>query len=224
MTPRAQAGSKRRSDSLSRDRIVQAAIDLLDGNGEDGLTFRALAERLATGAGAIYWHVANKQELLDAASEAVLAHVASSDRREQVPTDAIRAIALELFDALDEHPWIGPHLARNPQHISVLRVFEQIGQQLTAAGVPHAAQFDAASALLNYILGVAGQMSAGTRIHMETGTRTEFLDRLATAWEILDTTDFPFLRTISDQLRDHDDRAQFATGVDLILAGIQAGL
>ncbi|MGO4431012.1 TetR family transcriptional regulator, partial [Streptomyces sp. MCAF7] len=65
--------SQRRTDALSRERIVEAAVELLDTAGEGGLTFRALTERLATGPGAIYWHVANKGELLDAATDAVVA-------------------------------------------------------------------------------------------------------------------------------------------------------
>ena len=60
------APAPRREHSLSRDRIVDVAIELLDAEGESGLTFRALAGRLATGPGAIYWHVANKGELLTA--------------------------------------------------------------------------------------------------------------------------------------------------------------
>ena len=58
----------RRDASLTRDTIIDAAISLLDTAGESGLTFRALAARLATGAGAIYWHIANKDELFTAAS------------------------------------------------------------------------------------------------------------------------------------------------------------
>jgi hypothetical protein len=42
-------------------------------------------------------------------------------------------------------------------------------------------------------------------------------------WAKLDLADYPFLRRIAGQLRDHDDRAQFMAGVDLIVAGI-AGL
>ncbi|MBJ6764564.1 helix-turn-helix transcriptional regulator [Myxococcaceae bacterium JPH2] len=60
----AKRGSERREDALSRARIIEAAVELLDDEGESGLTFRALATRLATGAGAIYWHIANKNELL----------------------------------------------------------------------------------------------------------------------------------------------------------------
>lgn len=64
--------SERRDDALSREWIVDAAIELLDDEGETGLTFHALAARLETGAGAIYWHIANKNELLVAATDAVV--------------------------------------------------------------------------------------------------------------------------------------------------------
>src|SRR3984957_19530601 len=55
--------TERRTDALSKQRIVDAAIEILDADGESALTFRALAARLATGAGAIYWHVADKNDL-----------------------------------------------------------------------------------------------------------------------------------------------------------------
>ena len=50
---------------LTRDRIVATALDLLDANGIEGVTARALAERLGVRAPALYWHVGSKQEILD---------------------------------------------------------------------------------------------------------------------------------------------------------------
>jgi TetR/AcrR family tetracycline transcriptional repressor len=50
---------------LTKAAIVQAALDLLDEAGMDGLTVRALAARLGVQAPALYWHVRNKQALLD---------------------------------------------------------------------------------------------------------------------------------------------------------------
>ena len=50
---------------LTKGAIVQAALDLLDETGMDGLTVRALAARLGVQAPALYWHVRNKQALLD---------------------------------------------------------------------------------------------------------------------------------------------------------------
>ena len=59
----------RRTDGLSRELIIQAATDLLDGGGEGALTLRALTVRLRTGYGAIYHHVADKKDVLAAATD-----------------------------------------------------------------------------------------------------------------------------------------------------------
>src|ERR1700722_17687376 len=53
------------SGGLTKAGIVQAALGLLDDAGMDGLTVRALAARLGVQAPALYWHVRNKQALLD---------------------------------------------------------------------------------------------------------------------------------------------------------------
>lgn len=50
---------------VTRDAIVEAAFAVLDAEGIDGLTVRAVADRLAIKAPALYWHVRDKQALLD---------------------------------------------------------------------------------------------------------------------------------------------------------------
>src|ERR1700761_4054738 len=72
MKPKTQR-PERRTDALSKERIVEAAIAILDADGDAALTFRALATRLATGSGALYWHVADKNDLLAAAAADVIA-------------------------------------------------------------------------------------------------------------------------------------------------------
>ncbi|HXO25664.1 MAG TPA: TetR family transcriptional regulator, partial [Streptosporangiaceae bacterium] len=98
--------TERRADALSKARIVAAAIDILDADGESALTFRALAARLATGSGALYWHVADKNDLLAAATDDIVARVMSAVVGGAEPREAIRAIALGVFDAIDAHPWV----------------------------------------------------------------------------------------------------------------------
>ena len=156
--------TERRTDALSKERIVEAAIEILDADGESALTFRALAARLATGSGAIYWHVANKNDLLAAATDDVIARVMTGVVSGAEPREAIRAIALGVFDAIDAHPWVGAQLSREPWQSAVLQIFESFGGQLQALGVPERAQFDCASALVNYVLGLAGQYAAGARL------------------------------------------------------------
>ena len=50
---------------LDREHVVRVALRLLDEAGLDGLTLRRLAAELDVKAPALYWHFANKQDLLD---------------------------------------------------------------------------------------------------------------------------------------------------------------
>jgi AcrR family transcriptional regulator len=211
----------RRADALSKERIIEAAIEILDAEGEGALTFRALSARLATGSGAIYWHVASKDELLAAATDGVIGRALTGAAPGASPRDAVRAVALGVYDAIDAHPWVGTQLSREPWSPAMMRVLEGIGGQLQALGVPGRAQFDTATTLLGYILGLAAQHAAAARLLLPQGTgRAAFLAGVAERWERLDPAQYPFVHAVAAQLPGHDDREQFLAGVDLILAGI----
>jgi AcrR family transcriptional regulator len=211
---------ERRTDALSRQRIIAAAIELLDAGGEGALTIRALASRLATGSGAIYWHVTDKNELLAQAADEVIAGVMAKIVDGARPKDAIRAVALGVFDAIEAHPWVGTQLFREPWRPATLQIMEGISQQLHRLGGPGAARFNSVTALLHYILGVAGQNAANARLAAPHMDRPAFLASVAAQWAAQDPARYPFVRQMADELRDHDDREQFLAGIDLILAGI----
>jgi AcrR family transcriptional regulator len=213
---------QRREDSLSRDRIIEASIAILDSSGEDGLTFRTLSERLATGPGAIYWHIPNKSELLTAACDAIIARTMNAPLVGTTPKAIIRALALGMFDAIDAHPWVGSALTRAPGQLPMVRILERMGQQVRSLGVPDEEQWATVGALLNYILGVGGQNAANGQLARMRGIdRSNFLEAVATAWSQLDPDEYPFTRSIAAQLRTHDDRMDFLAGIDLILRGIR---
>ena len=217
------SSGQRREESLSREQIIEASIELLDGSGEDGLTFRALSERLATGPGAIYWHIANKSDLLTAACDAIVARTmnAASLTPGATPQAAIRLLALTIFDAIDAHPWIGSALTRTLGKSPMVRIVERIGQQIQALGVPKKEHWITVSALLNYILGVGGRNAANGQLARTQGLdRSDFLEAVSTSWSQLDPEEYPFARSLVRQLRSHDDRKDFLAGIDLILRGI----
>ena len=89
-------------------RIIEVAIELLDIGGESGLTFRALAARLTTGSGALYWHVSDKNNLLAAATDEIIARAMTDVVGGAVARQAIRAVAIGVFDAIDAHPGWAP--------------------------------------------------------------------------------------------------------------------
>jgi AcrR family transcriptional regulator len=212
----------RRREPLSRDVIVQAATEILDAEGEDALTLRALTVRLATGYGAIYHHVADRNDLLAAATDHVTADILTDLVAGAEPQQALRAVALGLFDAIDAHPWVGAQLTREPWRPALLDIYENVSEQLQALNVPQQALSDSAGVLVNYILGVAGQNAANARaLASSKMDRSTFLATVAAQWAQLDPAKYPSVHKARAQLREHDDREQFLAGIDLILAGIQ---
>lgn len=213
---------RRREESLSRDRVIEASIELLDSDGERGLTFRALSERLATGPGAIYWHIDNKSDLLIAACDAVIAPTVEASLFSETPKAAIRNIASGIFDAIDAHPWLGSALILSAGQLPMVRILERIGRQVRALGVPDEEQWTVVSVLLNYILGVGGQNAANAQFaRTRSLNRHDFLEAVSTCWSQFDPLEYPFTHQMATQLRAHDDREQFLAGIDLILAGIE---
>jgi len=211
----------RRTESLTREQIIDAAIALLDSGGEAGLTFRTLSESLATGPGALYGHIANKRDLLAAACDAIISRKVDLHERHPTPQDAVRAIALAMFDAMDAHPWVGAALTWSAGQLTMVRILERIGQQLITLKVPEDQRWATVSALLNYILGVGGQNASNAQLAQARGAnRADVLGAVATAWSALDAQAYPFVRSVADQMRVHDDRADFVVGIDLILAGL----
>lgn len=228
MTTRARQ-ARRRNQVLSREQIIVTAIDLLDTGGETALTIRALTERLATGSGAIYYHVGTRDELLDTATETVVtaALAAISTRAATTPEDEIRVVALALFDAIADHQWLATRLTlqiiRNPVGPVTVGIFERIGRQVGALGVPQTSWFDATSTLVHYILGAVSQ---NARIDGDASgikpdaNRDEFLEATSTAWRELSPEDYPFMHVILGQINEHDDREQFLTGIAIVLDGL----
>ncbi len=219
--PRTQR-TERRSDALSKERIVEAAIEILDAEGENARLFQALTARLSTGVGAIYHHVANKNDLLAAAANTAIVRVMTGAVIDSEPRQAIRGICLGIFDAIDIHPWVGTQLSREPGQPAVLQIWEGLGARLHALGLAGSALADAGSALVNYVLGSAAQHAAGPGRLARDTDRTAFLDALAAEWERLDPAEYPTVHGMASPLREHDDREQFLAGVDIFLAGIAA--
>ena len=95
----------RRARGLSRERIVAAAIELVDADGLSALSMARLAERLGCGTMSLYRHVANKDELvtfmLSTAPDPPPTPADPSDWR-----GALTDWADGLWDVYHRHPWV----------------------------------------------------------------------------------------------------------------------
>src|SRR5450755_2687374 len=84
MTPAAHGGTpgmtKRMITSVNRTTLAEAALALIQDDGLDALTMRTLADRTGVKAASLYWHVRDREELLELVADALLARVAARDQ------------------------------------------------------------------------------------------------------------------------------------------------
>lgn len=222
-------GRQRASHSI--EAVLTAAVALLDEAGAPALTLRALAARLGTGVGSIYWYVSGKDELLDRAIDHVLGGVLTAVEGQSGssdPIDDLRTMAVTLFDAIVDRPWLGGHFMRNiAARGNSLRLYEELGRQTLRLDLTPKQRFHAVSAVVGVVVGSAVGMGQEPPEEVLDGAvdRVEFLGRYATAWREFDAEEFPFLRDIVDEFDGHDDKEQFLAALELTLAGLrlQAG-
>lgn len=92
------------SDRLSRERVLRAAVALADRDGIDALTMRRLAEELGAGVMSLYYHLPNKDALLDGMVDLVFSEIELPSIEIDWKT-AMQRRALSTREALHHHPW-----------------------------------------------------------------------------------------------------------------------
>jgi AcrR family transcriptional regulator len=101
-------------DTLSRDQVVAAAIAILDEEGYDALSMRRLAQRVGASAPTLYWHVRNREELLDIVADKVVGEVLAGIGEPAGWRAWMNALARSLREVLRTHPGVGPIMGQRP--------------------------------------------------------------------------------------------------------------
>ena len=96
--------------ALSHERVVAAALRLVDAHGLQALTFRRLGEALGCEAMSVYHYFPSKRHLLDALVAHLLGGVGEPPA-EQAPIDRLRYLGREYRSMAHRHPRFFPHAA-----------------------------------------------------------------------------------------------------------------
>ncbi|MEV4457876.1 TetR/AcrR family transcriptional regulator [Microbispora sp. NPDC049633] len=213
---RPPARAAREAPPLSRDRIVEEAVALLDEEGADRLTMRRLAERLGTGSTTLYWHLKTKDDVLDLALDAIFAAV-------EIPGEAgrdwradVTALVTGWRAVLLDHPWSAALLGRPMLGPNVLARSEFLYATLVKAGVAEPHLTAAAYGLSNYVIGSALMQTTWTargKHAARQAARDLFRAR---------SDDYPVLAAHGPLVADGDWDTSFTLGLDWLLDGIQA--
>ena len=217
MAVQRQAGSTRQP--VTRERAIRAAVDLADADGIAAVSMRKLAARLGVEAMSLYYHVKNKDELLDGMIEQVYSEIS-------VPSigvawkPAMRQRAESTREVLGRHPWAIGMIDERTTVAGMTQLNAVIGT-LRHAGFSVALAAHAMSLLDSYAHGFAQQEASLPTD--ETGDIGDVTESIMAQQELM--ASLPHLAEMATELilqPGYAYRHEFDFGIGLILDGIEA--
>lgn len=198
------------------ERIVATALAIVDEQGADALSMRALALRLDSGTATLYRHFADRNDLIAHIIDRVFGEVQRDAAELDLMSwqESCRAAAIAMFDALSQHRNVAPLLVEIvPLGPNAMRVRERCISMLLDNGFATELAARSWAALAHYVLGFAIQ------INTRASSSQVNAERLSAIFHGLDESQFPGTVAVADAMPVPLED-EFAFGLDLILTGL----
>jgi AcrR family transcriptional regulator len=212
--PKARSRSR-----LSRERVLRAAITHADAGGLEALTMRTLAEELGVAPMALYRHIANKDDLVDAMVDVVFSEIDLPASIAGWKT-AMRQRAISAREVLSRHRWaIGLMESRTNPGPANLRHHDAVIGTLRAAGFSVEMTAHAYSLVDSYIYGFAL-----TQMNLPFDTSAEVAGVAQNMLQPFPLNEYPNLvELITEHAMKpgYDYGDEFVYGLDVILDGVE---
>lgn len=212
-------------NTLTKEQIVTAAVELLDADGLDGLNMRSLGARLGSAATAVYWHVQSKENLVVLAADHVWSEIELPAADLELRA-AATMLANGLYAMVGRHSWLVPamssHLIFGPRKARYddrgLAVYE-------SAGFAGPAAVSALATVYRFVLGKALEEASAVawrqRVIRGGGDPEQEMATLRVrASEV--AREFPTLLAHMAAAEQEEPEDDFAFGLTTILDGLQA--
>ena len=217
-SPAADTVSRR--EHLTRPRVVAAALAIVDRDGLDALTMRALGRELGVDPMAAYHWFPDKAAILEGLGEAVLTEIHLPDADPAIPWPrAAVEMGKEYRQALKRHPNALPVSSTQP--VRTQRGFmlvERVSAAFVAGGLTPATALETLNTLAAFIIGMAV-----VEIGVSPGGVPDDPEEVAAAYARLDAAEYPTLVAAISDAMGHwvDEEAQFETALDALVRGLE---
>ncbi len=208
-------------ERLTRDRVIDAALQIMDAEGIDAVTMRRVAREVGVEAMSLYNHVADKEDLLDGVCARVMAGFRFPEE-EGDWVETARQGASEWRMVLKSHPNVLGLFAERQKpmtDLGALLPMEFALRTIGRAGMSEREAVQVFNVMGGYIMGFvmmeSGRMLGGGTMHKDAPSPEEMMRVLAGG-------QLPCVAAALPHLADCDPDEQFAFGLDLLLAGLQA--
>ncbi len=205
-------------ERLTRERIISAALRVMDTDGLEAVSMRRIAREVGVEAMSLYHHVRDKEDVLDGICEAVMREFEYPDSAGDI-TERLRTGARSYRRMLQAHPDVMRLFAERhgPARSSPesFRPMEFALQLFREAGLSDRDCVQAFHAFGGYMQGFV-MMEGGT---IESPEHVKHKEDLAAS---LPVEEFPVLAAVSHYFAECDGDEQFEFGLDLMIRGLQA--
>ena len=214
---------------LSKERVLRAAIAVADQGGLEALTMRKLAQELGVEAMSLYYHVTNKDQVLDGVVDVIVSEINDAVSRLQAPTGAddwkksMRMKILTARKILLQHPWAPEVIeARTTMSPSIMSYFEEVLGVFRSGGFSFDQAHHAMHALGSRALGFSQEL-------FKPDSGDAGADDTAAALFEQMASRLPNLVGMMSEIAHNDpdstlgwcdDQTEFEFGLDLILDGL----
>jgi AcrR family transcriptional regulator len=208
-------------EPLTRERILRAALHVMDEEGLEAVTMRHLGRELGVEAMSLYNHVKDKEAILEGILEVVMAEFEFPEETGDWEAD-VRAGARAWRRLMIAHPTVialfaeSKHPASSPER---LRPMEWAFDLLGRGGLSEDEVVHAFRAFGGYIMGSVLNEVANPVPGM--GDRDHHAEHVQLAGE-LPPTEFPNLVRLLPLMAECDAEVDFEFGLDLLIAGLRA--
>lgn len=213
--------ARRPRGSLTRDQVVEAALELADRQGIEALTMPNLARRLDCGVMTIYGYVTSKEDLLGAISQVGLRDLRLPQPPPTKVEDILVAWGRSLRQTLLAHPSLPmiflSHAVLGP---AIFRGIEALLGRLGPAGMGPAPGVHAVYAVLVYATGFVAWEIPRTRRQPGAAYAASWRREYAA----LPPDGFRLAGSVLDELGKVAGEEQFETGLRALAAGLAGGL
>ncbi|HEU5417646.1 MAG TPA: TetR/AcrR family transcriptional regulator [Streptosporangiaceae bacterium] len=223
-------GRARQRPALSRDEIVDAAIAIADAEGPDAVSMRRIAQVLRAGTMSLYWHIANKEHLVDLMLDALFAEVEVPEPSGNWQAD-LRAYARSTRAVLLRHRWVIDFIGGRPgMGPNTLRSIDRSIALLDGLPLDLPTKLTILQSVTTYVTGAAVRELQELRVQRQQeeqpGASPEDMQAEARAWRarLEQAGGFEHFIQIFEQNLDPDAREtredRFAFGLHCLLDGI----
>ena len=204
---------------LSRDAVVRAGLSVLRAKGIDGVTMRAVAAELDTGAASLYVYFPNRRALLEGMFEAVAATIDLGPEPDPERwREQLVALLNRIVERMDEHPGIARvPLANPPTGLSATRIADRLLGLLRAGGIDDRS----AAWFMDVVFLFVNATAYETSIAVEEGSDDErIIERMQREFSALSPEQFPnFVRLLPISMTGTREQ-RFNFGLQLMITGL----